>query len=121
MNWTIGEKVLTKDELVPLVRTWFESKTPPHVFSFPECNNMLTERGLYYRMPVAVAAYTEVVYNALPHKVEIKRQIDADEQRAFFEQYGGSGLMAGFVRRPNVEWVYCFSTEAEAAFFKVAL
>lgn len=117
-----GEKVWTRDELIPVVERWFDQQTPPRVLAFSDCNMDLSfKKGMFYRLNECLAAYGVVIRDRLPYKVELKQRLDVVDLNEIWERFGGSGIVAGSVDSKRGVFIYHFSKDAEAFFLKMAV
>jgi hypothetical protein len=133
------EPVLIWEEIVPLVREWVDEQTQrPAVLSYADFNTWAqVGREVIFTKANGLIAYEKVIIERLPNTMELQRIIKADEWAAFFDQYGGVGVIAGVVDQKTYEsahkdWqgrlhdptsvrvVYYFSEPQEATFARMA-
>lgn len=124
-------KVVQADTLVPLVGAWIDSITErPVVLSVREFNDHAhLTLGLYYTQADLLDAYEQAVTARFPHRFECAEHIQIAQWKGFFEQYGGSGVVAGTIERAKPMEInmqikrratYYFSEANEAMFARVA-
>jgi hypothetical protein len=141
-NENLTVNIISGPDISAAIEEWIDGiEERPLVLSFATFNSwaQLT-RDLYFTKDDALAAYESVVSQRFVEKFECNRVISAGEFAAFFEQYGGIGLVAGTIDREGskaieacteyqkrVELIaklkvtYYFSEPAEAMFARVAL